>query len=57
LTPAIVLNISPEMCCDVPVPAEPNEYLSGFAFSSAMNSCTFCAGTLGCTSSTFGWVA
>ena len=57
LTPAIVLNSSPEMCCEVPLPAEPNEYLFGFAFSSAMNSRTLLAGTLGCTSSTLGCVA
>ena len=42
------------MCCEVPLPAEPNEYLFGFALSSAMNSLRLFAGTLGCTSSTLG---
>ena len=50
----MVLNSSPEMCCEVPMPAEPKLYLSGLALSSATSSRTFVAGTLGCTSSTFG---
>ena len=45
------------MCCEVPLPAEPKAYLSGLALSSATNSRTLAAGTLGCTSSTLGWVA
>jgi len=34
-TPAMVLKRSPEMCWEVPLPAEPKLYLLGFAFSSA----------------------
>jgi len=33
----------------VPAPAEPYEYLPGLARTSATSSCTFPAGTAGCT--------
>ena len=41
------------MCCVVPVPAEPNESLSGFAFRYATSSGMVLAGTEGCTTTTF----
>jgi hypothetical protein len=53
----MILNSSPEMCCEVPLPAEPKLYLFGLAFSSAISSCTELALTLGCTISMFGSVA
>ena len=56
-TPAMVLNISPEMCCDVPLPAEPNEYFFGFGLHQRDELAQLLAGTLGCSSSTLGCVA
>ena len=51
------MNISPDMCCEVPLPAEPNEYLFGLAFRSAISSATVLTFRLGCTTSMFGSVA
>ncbi len=56
-TPVIVLNISPEMCCEVPLPADPKLSWLGRLFASAMNSLTFFAGSVACTTSMFGCVA
>jgi len=55
--PVIVLNISPDMCCEVPLPAEPKLYLLGLALSSAISSGTLLTPRLGCTTSMFGSVA
>ena len=53
-TPAIVLNSSPDRCCDVPLPLEANEYLPGLALSSAISSFTSFAGSAGLITSMFG---
>ena len=52
LTPMRLLNISAISCVGEARPDEPNEYLAGSAFSSAMNSFRLFAGTLGATAST-----
>ena len=48
------MNISPMVCCGVPLPAEPILILPGFALAYAMNAGTLCAGTAGFTSMTAG---
>jgi len=53
-TPVIVLNSSPERCCDVPLPLDAKLYLPGLALSSAINSRTSFAGNSGLTTSMFG---
>src|SRR5438874_7036953 len=45
---------SPARCAAVPVPGDANEYLPGFARTSARNSFRFFAGSDGCTDNTFG---
>ena len=47
-TCAARLNISPAMCGELPVPAEPYDSLPGLAFMYATNSFTSFAGTDGC---------
>ncbi|MNV92967.1 hypothetical protein D3C71_1876080 [compost metagenome] len=42
------------MCCDVPGPAEPNVMAPGLLLASAINSCTFVAGTLLFTATAIG---
>src|SRR6185436_8551902 len=43
------LNNSPDRCGFVPMPAEPNVRLPGFALASAISSTTVLAGTDGCS--------
>jgi hypothetical protein len=52
LTPAIMLNSSPEMWPAVPLPAEAKRTLPGLALAKAMNSGTVLAGNDGFTSMT-----
>ena len=53
-TPAMLLNSSPDRCCDVPLPLEAKVYLPGFFFISAMSSATVFAGTSLFTTSMLG---
>ena len=50
-------KFSPAMCTWLPWPAEPKLSVPGFALASAISSCTFVAGTEGCTTTTMGPVA
>ncbi|MOA18242.1 hypothetical protein D3C78_1385470 [compost metagenome] len=38
--PVNCLNTSPDRCCDVPWPAEPNAMVSGLALAAVTTSCT-----------------
>src|SRR5437879_7331673 len=53
-TPVIILNISPAMWSEVPLPEAAKLSLPGLLFASAMNSATDFAGTEGFTIMTFG---
>ncbi len=55
-TLASCLNSSPDRCCDVPLPADANVSVPGFAFASAINSGTDFAGLFGGTISTLALV-
>jgi hypothetical protein len=52
LTPAIILNSSPDKCGPVPLPADAMLILPGLALAYAMNSETVLAGTDGLTAMT-----
>ncbi|MNC88919.1 hypothetical protein D3C83_47930 [compost metagenome] len=56
-TPAATLKSSPAMWMPTPVPPEPKFILPGRDFASATSCFTDFAGTLGCTSSTYGAAA
>src|SRR5258708_31747668 len=53
-TPVIILNISPAIWSEVPLPEAAKLSLPGLLFASAMNSATDFAGTEGFTTMTFG---
>ena len=55
--PAADLKSSTERCGVLPTPPEPKLSRPGFAFASAMSSCTDLAATEGCTTSMRGEVA
>ncbi len=56
-SPVAVLNISGTRWLMPPLPAEPKLTCPGRAFAYAMNSCRFCAGSFGLTSSASGCIA
>ncbi len=55
-TPVICLNISADMCSDVPLPDEPALSLPGLALASAMNSWTELTPSAGGTTMMLGWI-
>ena len=52
-TPVITLNISPDRCCELPLPEDEKVSWPGLCRASAISSCTVLAGTDGCTTRTF----